>query len=84
MGCKDTRNYNEMVSYKFAQDWQKAHGVPNPWHRLIAKTPFVLGGAHELSNLSAMDSLIVMRNLGNLARQIHDLPDGSSIEFRIQ
>jgi hypothetical protein len=76
-------NHDAMVGYQFAKNWQKAHGGLSARDRLMPKKPFVLGGKYELANLVALDSLRVMKSLGNLARQIHDLPDGSQIEFKI-
>jgi hypothetical protein len=76
-------DYNSMTGYRFARDWQKIHGRLPARDRLMPKKPFVLGGNYDLSNLIAMDSVRVMKNLGNLAHQIHDLPDGAKIEFRI-
>jgi hypothetical protein len=76
-------NYDEMTGYPFAHEWQKIYGRMADRHRLIAKRPFVLGGEYELSNFASMDSLRIMKSLGNLAHQIHDSPDGSQVELKI-
>ena len=75
--------FNFMTGYKFAHEWQEVHGRLPVRQRLMPKKPFVLGGAYELPNLIAMDSIRVMKTFGNLARQIHDLPDGSQVQFKI-
>ncbi len=76
-------DYNQMTGFSLAHEWQVRHGPLHPRHRLLAKTPFVLGGEFSLANLAALDSLQLMKTLGNLAHQIHALPDGSRIEFKL-
>jgi hypothetical protein len=49
----------------------------------MAKQPFVLGGEYSAANLASLDSLRIMKNLGNLAHQIHTLPDGAKIQFEV-
>jgi hypothetical protein len=75
--------YETMTGWRLAHKWQTAHGPLPVRHRLMPKKPFVLGGKFVLSNLIAIDSVRLMKSLGNLAHQIHDLPDGSQIEFKI-
>jgi len=72
-----------MTGYGTAHAWQAANGSLPPRCRLMPKQPFVVGGTSELANLVAIDSVRLMKNMGNLARQIHDLPDGSQIKFEI-
>jgi hypothetical protein len=76
-------DYNQLTGYGLAHEWQRHHGPLHPRHRLLAKKPFVLGGEYSLTNFAAQDSVRIMKTLGNLARQIHALPDGSRIEFKI-
>jgi hypothetical protein len=76
-------DYNSMTGYRFAHEWQELHGRLPLRQRLLPKKPFVTGGAYDLSNMIAIDSVRLMKNLGNLAHQIHDLPDGSYIQFKI-
>jgi hypothetical protein len=75
--------YSVLTGYLLAHEWQREHGPLPVRSRLMPKRPFALGGEYALANLSAIDSLRLMKNLGNLARQIHDLPDGATIEFKI-
>jgi hypothetical protein len=49
----------------------------------MAKKPFVLGGDYSIANLASVESLEVMRTLGNLAYQIHDFPDGARVELKV-
>src|SRR3954471_7120400 len=76
-------DYRRMTRWIFAHDWQRLHGRLASRHRLLAKTPFVLGGEYAIANLAELDSVRVMKALGNLAHQIHDLPNGSKIRFVI-
>jgi hypothetical protein len=77
-------DYNGLTGYPLAHQWQQENGVLQPRQRLMAKRPFVLGGKFAVSNLAALDGARIMKNLGNLAHQIHTLPDGSPIQFDIR
>jgi len=76
-------DHNFMTGYSLGREWQLNHGGLHPRHRLMAKQPFVLGGEYSAANLASMDSLRMMKTLGNLARQIHDLPNGAQIRFKV-
>lgn len=76
-------DYKQMTGHGLAHDWQRQHGPLHPRHRLMSKTPFVLGGEYSLSNLVALDARHIMQNRGNLAHQIHSLPDDTQIKFEI-
>jgi hypothetical protein len=76
-------DYNQITGYGIAHEWQHRYGPLKPRHRLMAKTPFVLGGDYSIVNLASTDSLEVMKTLGNLAYQIHDLPDGARVELKV-
>jgi hypothetical protein len=77
-------DYDHMTGYRLAHEWQLKYGPLRPRHRLMAKKPFVLGGEYSIANLASLDSLQMMKTLGNLAYQIHDLPDGAKIEFKVR
>ena len=76
-------NYGGMTGYGTAHAWQARNGPLPPRSRLMPKRPFVVGGTSEQANFVAIDSVRLMKNMGNLARQIHDLPNGSQIKFKI-
>ena len=76
-------DYREMTGHPIAHEWQSLYGALHPRHRLIAKRPFVLGGQYSVENLVSLDSVRVMKSLGNLAHQIQELPDGAQVEFKI-
>jgi hypothetical protein len=76
-------DYRQMAGHPFAHEWQSIHGPLHSRHRLMAKRPFVLGGAYSIENFAALDSVQIMKCLGNLASQLRDLPDGTKVEFKI-
>jgi hypothetical protein len=76
-------NFDHLTGYSLAHAWQQMHGRLLPRFRLMAKQPFVLGGEYAVTNLVAIDGVRVMKNLGNLARQIRHLPDGAKTQFRV-
>jgi len=76
-------NFDQLTGYTLAHSWQRMHGRLPPRFRLMPKRPFVLGGEYAVANLVALDGVRVMKNLGNLARQIRNLPDGTKVEFRV-
>jgi hypothetical protein len=75
-------DYNQMTGHPLAHAWQSLHGALHPRHRLIAKRPFILGGEYSIENLASIDSVRMMKSLGNLAFQLHDLPDGTKVQFK--
>lgn len=76
-------DFRQLTGHPLARQWQAVHGPLHPRDRLIPKRPFVLGGEFSIENLAALDSVRVMKSLGNLASQIHDLPDGAKFQFKI-
>ncbi|HLX14125.1 MAG TPA: hypothetical protein VKS24_02830 [Bradyrhizobium sp.] len=80
---KILQDCNYMTGYSLGHEWQLDHGPLHQRHRLMARQPFVLGGEYSATNFASTDSLQMMKNLGNLARQIRDLPDGAQIRFKV-
>ncbi len=76
-------DFEYMTGYPLAHSWQKKNGGLLTHERLVAKQPFVLGGEFDVENLYAMDATNSMRFRGELALQIRDLPDGTSIELKV-
>jgi len=76
-------DYDLLTGYSFAHEWQSQSGTLAYRDRLMPKLPFVCGGEFDLSNLVAMDAARSMRSRGNLAVQIHSLPDGAQVTFTI-
>jgi hypothetical protein len=72
-----------LTGYPVAYEWQRQNGAIPRGSRLIPKTPFVLGGEFEIENLFLLESARAMRSRANLALQIKDLPDGTTVVFKI-
>ncbi|WP_424186515.1 SMI1/KNR4 family protein [Actinokineospora sp. G85] len=66
----------------FATRWQDEHGPLGHDERLLPRTLFVLGGEYTDDNLTVCDAVTAMRVRGPIARQVHDLPDGTAISLR--
>ncbi|WP_020674008.1 SMI1/KNR4 family protein [Amycolatopsis nigrescens] len=65
----------------FAKLWQDTYGALGHDDRLLPVTSFVLGGEYGVENLVVRDGVTAMRIRGPIARQLHDLPDGTPISF---
>lgn len=76
-------DYNQLLAYPLAHEWQVINGPLGVGHRLIPKTPFVLGGEYDASNLYSIDAVIGMEVRAELATQIRDLPDGAKVRYRV-
>ncbi len=47
------------------------------------KIPSILGGEYAPSNFTVLDQMKQIRFSGDIARQIHDLPDGAQVELTV-
>ena len=75
--------YRVLTGYPLAHQWQEQNGPLPAGHRLLPKTPFVLGGKFVVCNLYPLEAVKGMRLRGELAVQIRDLPDGAQVQFNI-
>lgn len=55
-----------------------------PNQRLCPKKPFIIGGEYKDENFYASDFPRYFEFFADLAKQIHDLPDGTPIKLKIQ
>jgi hypothetical protein len=76
-------DYDYETGYPLAAEWQKLNGPILEGKRLLPKTPFILGGQYEVSNLYSADAIEGMRFRADLFNQIKDLPDGEDIKLDI-
>ena len=76
-------DYDLLTGYSFAHEWQIENGLLLPRERLMPKLPFGCGGEFVLTNLINFEAARSMRCRGNLATQIHLLPDGAQIKFAL-
>jgi hypothetical protein len=74
-------DYDLLTGYSLAHEWQSENGLLSARDRLMPKIPFVCGGEFTLNNLMALDAARSMRCRGNLATQLHSLPDGTQVQF---
>jgi hypothetical protein len=76
-------DYDFLTGYGFAHQWQSAHGKLKDRDRLMAITPFSLGGEYQVTNFAAIDSVRLMKSMGNIAHQLHNLPNGARVRLTI-
>ncbi|WP_222850170.1 SMI1/KNR4 family protein [Allosaccharopolyspora coralli] len=63
----------------YATAWQDQCGPLGHSQRLVPWRLFALGGTYDFDNVTAKDAARCMRIRGPLARQIHELPQGTTI-----
>ncbi len=76
------KDSNYQTGYPLAHKWQQVHGPLPRGERLVATTPFVLGGNFDVRNLFALDAVKAMRYHADLALRIRDVPNGTKIIFK--
>lgn len=54
-----------------------------PERTYCLKVPAPLGGRYESANFGTISRLELLSASGDMARQIHDLPDGAQVELRL-
>jgi hypothetical protein len=72
-----------LTGFPLAEEWQKRFGALPTGARLLPKTPFVLGGEFAINNLFAGDAVTGMRMRGDVALQLQDHPDGTTVVYRV-
>jgi hypothetical protein len=73
----------ETTGFPLKELWETVNGPLDARHRLVPKIPFVLGGAFDHMNLIAVNTVTAMRFYGDLAYQLHTVPDGSKVTLRV-
>jgi hypothetical protein len=51
--------------------------------RFAPKIPFVLGGDYTIDNIYSLNCILNIRNNANIAKQVHNLPDGTNFKIEI-
>jgi hypothetical protein len=77
-------DYNTRTGLPLAQEWRKNYGVLQAAQRLIPIVPFVLGGEFSIGNLNKMLDSDGMNYRANIANQIYDCPDGTSVVIKTE
>lgn len=67
----------------FAKEYQDAKGALEMNQRLVPLRLFMLGGAYDQDNLVPRDAVEGMKIRGPLAKKVHDLPDGTTLELEV-
>lgn len=81
--CKDViERPNEITGRSLLSRWESGRRVLRDGFRITPRTPLVLGGTLALDELVSIMDVELMRFRGNLATQIRDLPDGTTIKLR--
>jgi len=76
-------DFEFLTGYPLAHAWQERHGPLAVNERLVPKQLFVLGGEYSVDNLYALDAVEGMRLRADVAMQLADLPDGTSVTLKI-
>ena len=76
---KIIEDYDYETGWSVANEWQKINGPLPTGHRLLPKTPFILGGDYISENMVLVPTEIAIDKLGQLYEQINDIPDGKEI-----
>lgn len=76
-------NYEFLTAYPLAHAWQEANGPIPTGHRLVPILPFALGGEYRVDNLVPRESAQAMRFRGSLARQMHGVPPGTTVQIQV-
>ena len=74
-------DYDYMTGYPVAHAWQSKHGKLNLGEVLCPKIPFVLGGEYHIDNLFVTSATRSMRLRSDLAKQLANAPDGTSVRI---
>lgn len=80
--AKILADYNYMLGYPLAHEWQTKFGALAPGQKLTPKIAFVLGGDFSLENLVLCEEKNIMKIRSPIANEIVNLPDGASISIR--
>jgi hypothetical protein len=76
-------DYEMLTGFPLAHEWQELFGALPLGARLLPKTPFVLGGEFAVNNLFAAGAVEGMRMRGDIALQLRDHPDGTTVVYRV-
>jgi len=77
------QSYKLLTGFPLAHEWQIYHGKIPSSHRLLPKFPFCLGGEFKVENLYLLNSTKGMLLRAEIAMQLKDSPDGTSVKLKI-
>lgn len=67
----------------FAYAFQQENGALEPHERLVPLRFFVAGGGYDFDNFAVKDAATALRIRGPIAQQVHDTPDGATININV-
>jgi hypothetical protein len=73
----------QVLDYQPLLRFRKAGGELRPGQLLAAYPPFVLAGEGSTRDVRPMDAIERRHFLGELARQLHGLPDGAEVRLKM-
>jgi hypothetical protein len=76
-------NDGESVGAILACEWTEKNSPLEAGFRLAPKIPFILEGSSGIENLYAANSVAVMKFRADLASQLKNIPDGTSVEMKV-
>ena len=82
--CRVLTEYDSLVGFPIAHEWQVRFGPLKQGDRLVPKRAFIFGGEYDVDNLYGLEAAAAMRLRGDIYQQIRDLPDGAKVRILIQ
>jgi hypothetical protein len=76
-------NDGESVGAILAYEWTQKNSPLGAGFRLAPKIPFVLEGSSGIENLYAANSIAVMKFRADIASQLKNIPDGTSVRMKV-
>ena len=77
------QSYKLLTGFPLAHEWQICNGKIPSSHRLLPKISFCLGGEFKVENLYLLNSTKGMLLRAEIAMQLKDSPDGTSVKLKI-
>ena len=89
--AKDFNELLEIIYYdlsyysgmKLIDEWIKQNNKFLASERFVPKIPFVLGGNYTIDNIYSMDCILAIKYNANIAKQVHNIPDGTDFKIVI-
>lgn len=76
-------DFEVLTGFPLAHNWQKQHGSIPAGSRLTPQRPFILGGEYVIENLYVLEASASMRYRADVALQIRNLPEGTSVTIKV-
>jgi hypothetical protein len=74
-------DFDYLTGYSYYKEWIKKQGL-NEIQRLVPYKPFIVGGDYNVSNFVASDYPRYLEYNAQLAKHLHDIPDGTAVRIR--